>query len=56
MWKQSQLSVAGKIMAKILLKRLVRHVSRTKTKSSWFLELQYADVCALVSHTREGLQ
>ena len=30
--------------------------ARTKTQSSWFIELQYADDCALLSHTREGLQ
>ena len=30
--------------------------ARTKTQCSWFLELQYADDCALVSHTCEGLQ
>ena len=30
--------------------------ARTKTKSAWFLELQYADDCALLSHSPEGLQ
>ena len=29
---------------------------RTKTHSSWFIELQYADDCALLSHSYEGLQ
>ena len=30
--------------------------ARTKISNSWFLELQYADDCALVSHSSEGLQ
>ena len=30
--------------------------ARTKVHSSWFLELQYADDCALLSHSCEGLQ
>ena len=30
--------------------------ARTKTKSAWFLELQYADDCALLSHSPESLQ
>ena len=35
------------------LQKLKAH---TKIKNSWFLELQYADDCALLSHTPEGLQ
>ena len=30
--------------------------ARTKIKQSWFLELQYADDCAILSHTTSGLQ
>ena len=30
--------------------------ARTKIQSAWFLELQYADDCALISHSPEGLQ
>ena len=30
--------------------------ARTKVKHSWFLELQYADDCAILSHSRTGLQ
>ena len=30
--------------------------TRTKTKSAWFLEIQYADVCALLSHLPERRQ
>ena len=30
--------------------------ARTKTHSTWFLELQCADDCALLSHTYDGLQ
>ena len=30
--------------------------ARTKTHSTWFQELQYADDCALLAHSREDLQ
>ena len=30
--------------------------ARTKTQSAWFLELQYADDCALLAHSQEELQ
>ena len=35
------------------LQKLKAH---TKIRKSWFLELQYADDCAILSHTPQGLQ
>ena len=65
----SLLSVAGKVQAKIMLTRLLKHVvdlvlpesqcglqANTKTSSAMISALQYADDAAIPSFTDDGLQ